>query len=93
MSNLVDLVETHKNKAQFHSDMAKRATEQLEKIIPEDAAGLLGQFCAMAPGIPWSNEVLDAMLADLRNGDLNIKFALPPRIGCDRAHVTISPIF
>ena len=40
MANIVDLVESHKKKAQFHSDMATRGAAQLLDVVPQDAANI-----------------------------------------------------
>ena len=45
----------------------------------------------MAPGIPWSNEILDEMLEEIECfGDLLVDFALPPGVGCERAQVRLN---
>ena len=55
---------------------------QLEQELPETAAAALSQFCEMAPGIPWSNQILDDMLETLKSNSYSIpsKLALSPPV-------------
>jgi len=50
---------------------------QLVQTLPETAAAAVSQLCEMAPGIPWSNQILDDMAETLKNqGAISSKLAL-----------------
>ena len=59
------------------------AVEAAVQLPPQLAAALgdnasnVAEMCFLAPGIPWSNQLLDDMMADIRNGQIG-------RIDCDR---------
>ena len=40
---------------------------QLQNVLPGTAADMVNRCCEMAPGVPWSNLVLDDMLKTLKN--------------------------
>jgi hypothetical protein len=40
---------------------------QLVQTLPEPAAASVSQLCEMAPGIPWTNQILDDMVEALKD--------------------------
>ena len=54
---------------------------QLARVIPEDAAALVQEFCLMAPGIPWSSQILDDMLSTLGNIIISSRIEFTPPVG------------
>ena len=53
---------------------------QLAQTLPEPAAEMVSQLCEMAPGIPWSNQILDDMMETLKNNATSSKLALSPPV-------------
>ena len=53
---------------------------QLVQTLPETAAEMVSQLCEMAPGIPWSNQILDDMLETLKSNSISSKLALSPPV-------------
>ena len=59
--------------------------------LPDGVADLVGEFAALAPGISWSREVLDGILACVDHGGIDIPAIVTPTertTGLINAHKT-----
>ena len=54
---------------------------QLARAIPEDAAAVVQEFCMMAPGIPWSSQILDDLLSTSGNSIIGSRIEFTPPVG------------
>ena len=52
---------------------------QLQNVLPGPAAEMVNSCCEMAPGVPWSNLLLDDMLKTLKDSGAirNVKMDVP----------------
>ena len=50
---------SHSDRTAPETGLGLALPPQLEQTLPETAAASVSQFCEMAPGIPWSNQILD----------------------------------
>ncbi len=54
---------------------------QLDNVLPGPALLSVNAMCEMAPGIPWSNQILDDLMDTLSNSNIFQGINLSPSVG------------